>query len=165
MLSEAKHLRWRCTNSLAKRCFASFSMTGWDCRLVAYSFAGKLNKEFLQAVWALYLACLVAQGQELFERTHSDDLALIHNGDMVAEPLCLFHVVGGVEDGCSLVAQFFDGVKDVLARLRVNAYRWLVHQQDMRLVDERNCHVEATLHAAREVLHGFFAPVIQIDEA
>ncbi len=36
---------------------------------------------------------------------------------MVAEALSFFHVVRGVEDGRSLVAQLLDGVKDVLTGL------------------------------------------------
>src|SRR2546421_42140 len=96
--------------------------------LVPECFACQLDEQFLQSVWPLYFARLVAQRQELLERAHSDDEPLVHNGNVVAETLGLFHIVSSVEDGRSLVAQLLNGVKDVLPGLGVYADGWLIHQ-------------------------------------
>src|SRR5713101_5798515 len=115
-------------------------------------------------MWSLHFAILVAHSQQLLERSHRDNVAFVHNGDVVTQPLGFFHVVGGVKDGDALVAQLFDGIEDVLARLWVNTDGWLVHHQKSGLVDHRYRHIDAPLHTAGEVLDRLFAAIVESNE-
>ena len=57
-----------------------------------------------------------------------EDFALVHNGNSVAEPLGLFHVMRGVKDGDSLTTECLNTVKQMVAGLRIHAGRRLVKE-------------------------------------
>ena len=103
--------------------------------------------------------CVVEQ---LVHRADREQLAGVDDGDAIAEALGFFHVVGRVDDGAALAVQRFDVLEDLVARLRIDADRGLVEQQQVRLVHERGGEVEAPLHAARI---GADAIVLAIGEA
>src|SRR5690242_17051817 len=65
--------------------------------LVAQRFSCQLDKQFLQSMRTMYFVILIAHSQQLFQRAKRNDLAFIHNGDTIAEPLSLFHIMGCVE--------------------------------------------------------------------
>ena len=53
----------------------------------------------------------------------------------IAEPLGLFHVMSGVEDGAARTGKLFDRVeKEVIAGLRIDAGSWLIEEQDRRMI-------------------------------
>ncbi len=98
----------------------------------------------------------VAEGllHQLFLSPLGDDLAMIDDGDRVAQALGLFHVVRGVNDGGAFVAQTLDHFEDAVAGLRIDAHGGLVEQDEARTMDEAGRHVEAAPHAAGERLDG-----------
>src|SRR5688572_26659115 len=87
--------------------------------------------------------------QELVHRINGQNLALIHDGDAIAEPFGLFHVMSGVEDGAARTGKLFDQVEEVIARLWIDAGGWLIEQQDRRIMYQSTRQVEPPLHAAR----------------
>ena len=78
---------------------------------------------------------------------------MVHDGEAVAEAVCLFHVVSRVEDGHAGVAEFLHGLEDVIARLWVYADGRLVEEQQLGAAHESDGEVHAALHAAGEVVH------------
>ena len=89
------------------------------------------------------------------------DAAVVDDGHAIAEPLRFFHVVGGVDDGGAFGPQRFDHFEDAVARLRVHAHGRLIHQHDLRLMDDAGRHVEPPLHAAGEGSCQVSCPVLQ----
>ena len=53
-------------------------------------------------------------------------LAVVDDADALAQALCLFHVVGRVQNGHALGAERLDALEDRVATLGVHAHRWLV---------------------------------------
>jgi hypothetical protein len=84
--------------------------------------------------------------EQLLERAHRHDLALVHDGDAVAQALGLLHVVGGVEDGGPGLGHPLDGREDVVAGLGIDAESGLVEQEHARGVHQAAGQVEAPLH-------------------
>src|SRR5262249_27097626 len=74
--------------------------------------------------------------QELVERSHRDDSTFVHDAETVAQALRLFHVVGGVQNRDTFVAQVLDDVEDVLARVRIDADRGFIEKEQPWLVYE-----------------------------
>ena len=85
---------------------------------------------------------------ELGRRALGDDLAVVDDGDPVAERVGLVEVVGGEEDGHALVAQPAHLVPHVGAALRVEAGGRLVEEDDLRLVDDAERDVDPAPLAA-----------------
>ena len=77
-----------------------------------------------------------------------DDVAMIDDGDAIAEALGFFHVMRGVDDRSALAAQFLDHFENTVARLRIDAHGGLVEQHHARAMHQPGRHVEAPPHAA-----------------
>ena len=90
-----------------------------------------------------------------------DDAAVVDDGDAIAEPLRLFHVVRGVDDRGARAAQGLDHFEDAVARLRIDADGRLVHEHDPGPMDDAGGHVEAALHAAGELAGEVFGAILQ----
>jgi hypothetical protein len=100
---------------------------------------------------------------ERLGRVESDDLALVHDRDPVAE-LGLVHVVRGHEDRDLLaLLQLGDVAPDRAARLRVQADGGLVEEEHARRVQEAARDLQASAHAAREGHHRRAAALPQPD--
>ena len=83
-------------------------------------------------------------------RTLLDDATLVDDGDAVAHPLGLFHVVRGQDDGRALAARPSPRcTPDDLAALRIEPERRLVEEQHPGLVQQAAHQLEAPLHPAR----------------
>ena len=97
-------------------------------------------------------------------RAAGDQLAVVHDGDMVGEFLGFFHVMGGVEHGHALVFERHHAVQDAAAGLRVDAHGRLVHVDDFGLVQQRHADVDAPLHPAGVFAHPVFGALGQADQ-
>ncbi len=78
-----------------------------------------------------------------------DQVAQVHEGDVVGDPVGLLQVVGDDHDG-DVVAQLHDQVLDHLGRLRVERRAGLVEQQHLGLGGEGPGDAEPLLLAAGE---------------
>ena len=87
------------------------------------------------------------QPDQLGPRSLGDDSSLVDDPDPVAQPLGLFHVVGGVEDPDALAPERLDAGQDGVAALGVDADRGLVEHEQSRAVEEPDGDVEPALHA------------------
>jgi nucleotide-binding universal stress UspA family protein len=68
-------------------------------------------------------------------RAEGDDLALVDDGDAIAESFGLFDVVRGQQDGALGVAELLDDCVDFNADLRVEASRRFVEENHLGFVD------------------------------
>ena len=93
------------------------------------------------------VACCADQ---LARRALGDDAPAVHDHEAVAQLLGLVHVVRREHEGHALALQLVEALPQEVARLRVEAGRRLVEQQQLGLVDERAGDREPALHAARE---------------
>ena len=86
-------------------------------------------------------------------RVEGHELAVVHDGDAVAEEVGLLHVVGRQDDRhAGLFVELADVLPDVAARLGVEAQGRLVEEEDLGPVDQAAGDLEAALHAARVLL-------------
>ena len=76
------------------------------------------------------------------------DFAVIHDGDTLAEAVGFVHVVGGEQDGESLLVQGADALPQEEARLRIQVVGGFVEEQDVGRMHERAGDHEALRHAA-----------------
>src|SRR5205807_13414 len=58
-------------------------------------------------------------------------------------------------------AQFLDHFENVVARLRIHAHGWFIHQNQLRLVNEPGGHVQAALHTSRQVPDELAGAIVQ----
>ena len=77
------------------------------------------------------------RSNERRRRATSDDLAVVHDGELVAEPLGLVHVVGGQQDRPPGFLELLDEIPQLAARLRIETGRRLVEEEQIGLADER----------------------------
>ena len=81
-----------------------------------------------------------------------DDPGLVHDDQPVAQLLGLVHVVGRQDERHAALLQSIEPIPEQVARLRVEARRRLVEQQERGLVDQRAGDGQASLHPARQRL-------------
>src|SRR6185369_11788981 len=74
---------------------------------------------------------------QLGGRAERDDAPVVHDRDAVAEPLSLVHIMRREQRGAALPAKRLDQVPELPPRLRVQARRGLVEEQQLGIVDER----------------------------
>ncbi len=89
---------------------------------------------------------------KLFGRPQRHELALVDDADAVAQLLRFVDVVRGEKDGCALAADSANHLVEQIARPRVESGCWLVHEEDIWVVNETAYDGNALLPAAREVL-------------
>jgi hypothetical protein len=75
---------------------------------------------------------------------------VVHDHEAVAQLLGLVHVVRGEDEGDAALLEAEETIPDDVPRLRVEAGRGLVEDEDLGLVDEAAGDREAPLHAARQ---------------
>jgi hypothetical protein len=80
-----------------------------------------------------------------------DDAAVIDDGDLVAQALRLFHVVGGQQDGLAACAHGLDQRPEVASGLGVEAGGGFVEKDQVRVVDQRDGQQQALALAAGEL--------------
>ena len=84
-------------------------------------------------------------------RVFDQNLAVVDDGDAVAEFVGLFHVVGGEDDGDALFAQAADGVPHGDAALRVEAGAGFVEKEDLGAMGDGAGDLDALGEAAGEL--------------
>jgi hypothetical protein len=101
---------------------------------------------------------------ELDRRAQRDELAVIDNGDAVAELVSLFHVVSGDEDGeVARAAQIVEHLPDGDARDRIEAGGGLVEKEDAGIVHQAAGDFNAAAHSAGERLDLRAAPFDKVN--
>src|SRR6266849_2644198 len=91
------------------------------------------------------------------------DLAVVHDRDAVAHRLRLLHRMRGQEDAPAAPADALDSVPKLTPRLRVEAGRRLVNQDERRVVDCRDEQRQALLLPARQLAEAPGRFVAQMD--
>ena len=91
-------------------------------------------------------------GDQLAGEPLRDDLALIDDGDAIAEAFGLVHVMRGQQDGPATLAQVADDVPELAAGLGVQAGRRLVEEQDLGVADQGDRDREPLLLASGKLL-------------
>ena len=91
-------------------------------------------------------------GDEIVRAPASDDPTLVHDRDLVGEPLGLLDVVRGHEDGHALRAQLVDECPQLRAHLRVEPDGRFVEEQELGPVHEAAGDEQAASHPARELV-------------
>src|ERR1700675_1588767 len=88
-----------------------------------------------------------------------DDLAVIDDGEAVAEAFGFVHVVRGEEDGATFFLENADDVPELAAALGIESSGRLVEKKDPRIADQRGRDGEALLLTAGKFSNprvGFF---------
>ena len=91
------------------------------------------------------------RGDQLARRVEGHDLAVIDDGDAVAEPLGFVHVMRGEQHSAAGLAEAADDVPELAARLRIEAGRRFVEKQQLRIADEGTGHGQPLLLSAGEI--------------
>src|SRR2546427_12949888 len=104
------------------------------------------------------------RGDQLARRPKRNDLAVIHDRDAVAQALGFLHVVGREQHGPAVRAEPADDFPQLPSRLRIQAGRRLIEEQQLGFADERARDGEALLLAARERHDARLALFLEPDE-
>ncbi len=91
-------------------------------------------------------------------RVESEDLAVVHDRDAVAELVRLLHVVGRQHDRLALAVQLAEDLPQREAALRVEPGRGLVHEEHRGAVEDRPCDHEPLRHPARQGMDARLGP-------
>src|ERR1700722_5663569 len=100
---------------------------------------------------------------QLARRTHSDNAAVIDDGQALAEGVGLFHVVGCEQDGFAALVVLADDFPKKKPGLRVEAGAWLVEEEHLRIVHHGTRDGEALHHAAREAADHVVGSVSELE--
>src|SRR6266850_2505386 len=92
-----------------------------------------------------------------------DHLAVVHDGDVVAEPLGLVHVMRRQEDRPAAASQVPDDLPELPPRLGIEARRRLIEEEEIGIADEGAGDGEALLLPARQVGHPGFSLLEEAD--
>src|SRR5688572_8718641 len=87
-------------------------------------------------------------GDQRAWRAFGDDATAIHDREAMAEPLGLFHEMRGENERLALLRKPSQPLPDQVPGLRVEPGGRLVHEDELRIVDQRAREREAPLHAA-----------------
>ena len=102
---------------------------------------------------------------ELIGRALLDDFASVEDGDLVAELVGLFEVLGGEEEGDAVLAvESLDVVPEVLPGDGVESGGRFVEEDDRGGVDEGGGEIEAALHAAGVAADASVGVLGQVDD-
>ena len=102
---------------------------------------------------------LAVAGLDLLQIAFQDGAAMIDQADRVAQPLDLVHAMGGEQDGLARLLQLD---QDVLQHDRVGgieAGEWLIHDDEIGIVQQRGDELHLLLHALGKLFHFLVRPV------
>src|SRR5258708_4514816 len=69
--------------------------------------------------------------EEIVERAKRENFPVIDDADARTQARRLFHVVGRIDDRKAFTVQPLEKIEDRVARLRIDADRWLVAEQQL----------------------------------
>src|SRR2546427_7087941 len=101
---------------------------------------------------------------QLLGSSLGDDLAVIHDRDAIAEALGFLHIVRREQHRPAVRTEAADDFPQLPARLRIQAGRRLIEEQQLGFADERARDGEALLLTARERHDARLALFLQLDE-
>src|SRR5205085_2342195 len=101
---------------------------------------------------------------ERARRAERDDLAVVHDGNPVAQPLRFFHVMRREENRAARRAEPADHVPQLAARLRVESRGRLVEEQQLRPRDQGARHGEPLFLPAGQLADPRRALLLELDQ-
>src|ERR1035438_9995982 len=90
---------------------------------------------------------------------------MIHNGDAIAEPLCLFHVMRSQNDGASDQLELIHQVPQMAASLRIEPSSRLIQKQQLGVAHQSTRHRQPLLLPSRESTHARLALLLELRRA
>ena len=75
-------------------------------------------------------------GQQMRRRALRNDPPLVHDGDLVAKRISLFHVMRGQHDGLVARLDQLDQIPEIAPGLRIQPCRGLIQKDQLRIVDQ-----------------------------
>src|SRR5215469_13195737 len=87
-------------------------------------------------------------GDQLGRSSCGDDLAMVDDGNSIAQPLGFVHVVRGQEHGTATTLKLSHDVPQLAAALWIKARGGLVEEQNARIAHECRCHGQSLLLSA-----------------
>src|SRR5450759_228042 len=88
------------------------------------------------------------RGDQFPRRTESYDLAVIHDGDVIAEAFRLIHIVSGQHNGFTRSLELLDQLPKLAAGLRIEARRRLIEEQQVGMAGQRASECQSLLLTA-----------------
>jgi len=88
---------------------------------------------------------------------------VVHDGDPLAEPVRLLHVVGREQDRLAVAVQLAEQVPQRQPALRIEPGRRLVQEQHRRAVEDRARHHQPLRHPAGQRVHRRLGPLGQLE--
>src|SRR5579862_3289570 len=104
-------------------------------------------------------------GDEVSRRAARDDPPVVDDGDPVAQPLGLVHVVRREDNRSPRCAKALDDVPHLAARLRVEARGRLIEKEQLGVTDERARHGQPLFLAAGERADACVDLLVELDDA
>ena len=101
---------------------------------------------------------------QLARRAERDHLAVIDDRDAIAQPFGLVHVVRRQQNGAAGALELLDQIPELAPRLRVEAGRRLVEEQQVGVADERAGQREPLLLSARQRRHTRVALLLELHQ-
>ena len=87
---------------------------------------------------------------QLARRAERDHFSVVHNRHAIAEPRSFFHVVSGQQHRASARLESFHDLPRLMARLRIEAGRWLVQEKQFRITSQCAREGETLLLSSRQ---------------
>src|ERR1700733_11031977 len=85
-------------------------------------------------------------GLDLTHGARKYEMAVVNEADVVAELFDLIHAVRGEEDGAALFAKVNEGVHEKDRVDWIQAAEWLVHDDELRFMEEGGDELDLLLH-------------------
>ena len=90
---------------------------------------------------------------EIVRRAFGDDLAVVDDGEAVAEALGFVHVMRGQQNGAAFLLKGADGVPELAAALRIEPGGGLIEKQNFWVADQRSGDGQALALASGKLAH------------
>ena len=89
---------------------------------------------------------------------------MVHDHDARADLLDFFHVMAGIDDGCTFCVQAQDSLEDGIAALGIDGDGRLVQEDELGFVRDAAGDVQSAQQAARKLLRTEFLEFLKSDE-
>src|SRR5450759_3116079 len=86
--------------------------------------------------------------QQVVQGSIAQNFAVVDDDHAVGNRFNFFHVMGGINHGCAIVSQCFNGIQQECSRLRIETNVRLVQENEFWFRQQSNCQVQTTLQPA-----------------